>query len=167
MRVIRKAVFETNSSSAHTISFTSFDTNKLNLNIKDKILYIDLFDIDGTPVDFEMFKTSQEKLNYIASTVISHENGGCISKDKLNEILKSEIISEWIENLKEIFDIDDIKFEFKDNGCSNFDIDNDTIDIIRKDWLNIITNPTCIIIVRDNNIGIDYFSSEYIKIENN
>ena len=60
-----------------------------------------------------------------------------------------------------------IKFEFKDDGCSNFDIDNDTIDIIRKDWLNIITNPTCIIIVRDNNIGIDYFSSEYIKIENN
>ena len=44
MRVIRKAVFETNSSSAHTISFTSFDMNKLNLNIKDKTLYIDLFD---------------------------------------------------------------------------------------------------------------------------
>ena len=146
--------------------------NIININtilkeFKDKTLYIYLFDIDSTPVDFEMFKTSQEKLNYIASTVISHENGGCISKDKLNEILKSEIISEWIENLKEIFDINDIKFEFKDDGCSNFDIDNDTIDIIRKDWLNIITNPTCIIIVRDNNIGINYFSSEYIKIENN
>ena len=43
MRVIRKAVFETNSSSAHTISFTSFDMNKLNLNIKDKTLYIYIY----------------------------------------------------------------------------------------------------------------------------
>ena len=62
MKVIRKSVFETNSSSAHTLCLTTDCRTKLNLNIKDNVLTVEL---GGYGQQEGRLTTPQEKLNYI------------------------------------------------------------------------------------------------------
>lgn len=86
MKVIRKSVFETNSSSAHTLCLTTDYRTKLDLNIKDDVLTVELGEYGQQK---RRLTTPQEKLNYIFTLAFNrYSDNYCIEQDELDDVLK-------------------------------------------------------------------------------
>lgn len=79
MKQIRQSVFETNSSSAHTITVKGKDmTDKLRINGKDKKIHVEFGDFQGGSY---IYDTAYEKLSYLI-TMVFMTNRDCKNMDE-------------------------------------------------------------------------------------
>lgn len=136
MRIIRKSVFETNSSSSHSISVKRNKTGKYDYNLpKDKSNKIPL--VFGVPYDFgwgvTLYNDSYTKLNYlICMAVETHQ----MNMRDLNRPLLKE--PEEILNIKDVKKIAKV-IKDKINWFNGFAIGG-TVNGIKFTWDDIFFN---------------------------
>lgn len=127
---IRKGVFETNSSSVHTIAIAKEGLEKPSLRVKRKkidgtfhrFIYVPLGVFDK---HFELFTTQEEKLSYIVTLAYMLDGNQSIEnlKDKWNyEYLRDEILKYCNENGLNVED-----FYIDPKTCNEAYIDHQTL----------------------------------------
>lgn len=159
MKVIRKSVFETNSSSAHTLCLTTDYRTKLDLNIKDNVLTVELGEYGQQK---RRLTTPQEKLNYIFTLAHNqYSDNYCIEQDELDDVLKKlhentdyKLFVYW---LSDTLNIKTVEYKMSDS-CAYVDhqsCSEKAVKYYTTNWLNIISNPNVIIVIRSDCYELD------------
>lgn len=159
MKVIRKSVFETNSSSAHTLCLTTDYRTKLDLNIKDDVLTVELGEYGQQK---RRLTTPQEKLNYIFTLAFNqYSDNYCIEQDELDDVLKKlhentdyKLFVYW---LSDTLNIKTVEYKMSDS-CAYVDpqsCSEKAVKYYTTNWLNIISNPNVIIVIRSDCYELD------------
>lgn len=159
MKVTRKSVFETNSSSAHTLCLTTDCRSKLDLNIKDGVLTVELGEYGPQE---RRLTTPQEKLNYIFTLAFNwYSDKYVVEQDELDDVLKKlhentdyELFVFW---LSDTLNIKTVEYEMP-NSCAYVDNQSCYEEVVKyymTNWLNIISNPNVIIVIRSDCYELD------------
>ena len=159
MKVTRKSVFETNSSSAHTLCLTSDGRSKLNLDVKDDVLYIDLGEYGQQE---RRLTTPQEKLNYIFTLAFNWYNDEYFDDEKgldeaLQKIYKIPAYEMFVIWLLDTLNLKQVKYRLSE-GSTYVDHQSCYEEIVKyytENWLNIISNPNVIIVIRSDCYELD------------
>lgn len=159
MKVIRKSVFETNSSSAHTLCLTTDYRTKLDLNIKDDVLTVELGEYGQQK---RRLTTPQEKLNYIFTLAFNqYSDNYCIEQDELDDVLKKlhentdyKLFVYW---LSDTLNIKTVEYKMSDSCAyvDNQSCSEKAVKYYTTNWLNIISNPNVIIVIRSDCYELD------------
>lgn len=165
MKVTRKSVFETNSSSAHTLCLTSDGRSKLNLDVKDDVLYIDLGEYGQQE---RRLTTPQEKLNYIFTLAFYwYSDKYCIEQDELDDVLKklheNKDYESFVIWLSDTLNIKTVEYEMLDSYAyiDHQSCYEEVVKYYVTNWLNIISNPNVIIMIRSD---CDELDEDLIRI---
>ena len=165
MKVIRKSVFETNSSSAHTLCLTTDCRAKLDLNIKDDVLTVEL---GGYGQEQRRFTTPQEKLNYIFTLAFNWYNDEYFDDEKgldeaLQKIYKIPAYEMFVIWLLDTLNLKQVKYRLSE-GSTYVDHQSCYEEVVKyyvTNWLNIISNPNVIIMIRSD---CDELDEDLIRI---
>lgn len=160
MKVTRKSVFETNSSSAHTLCLTTDCKSKLDLDIKDDILYVDLGEYGQNE---RRLTTPQEKLNYIFTLAINWYSEKYFIDDEkdldeeLQKIYKNpdyELFVFWLLNT---LNLKQVKYRIPEGSVyvDHQSCYEEVVKYYTTNWLNIISNPNVIIVIRSDCYELD------------
>lgn len=107
MKTIRQGIFETNSSSTHTLVISN-----IGLNLQDSLL----FGFDDFGWSFEAYDTPSERANYLWTYLV---NNHCNYNSSTHEYDYTEVFK-WKDKLQEILNDKGIKCEFMDpNECDD------------------------------------------------
>ena len=155
MKVIRKSVFETNSSSAHTLCLTTDCRAKLDLNIKDDVLTVEL---GGYGQEQRRLTTPQEKLNYIFTLAFYwYSEKYFIDDDKdlddeLQKIYKIPEYELFVFWLVDTLNLKQVKYRLSEDGVyvDHQSCYEEVVKYYTTNWLNIISNPNVIIVIRSD-----------------
>lgn len=165
MKVTRKSVFETNSSSAHTLCLTTDCRSKLDLNIKDGVLTVELGEYGQQE---RRLTTPQEKLNYIFTLAVHwYSDKYCIEQDELDDVLKklheNKDYESFVIWLSDTLNIRTIEYEMLDDYAyvDHQSCYEEVVKYYTTNWLNIISNPNVIIVIRSD---CDELDNDLIRI---
>ena len=164
MLQIRKNVFETNSSSTHSLVISKNErAYNYSLPIEDGVLTIPFGEFGWGP---DILSTPIEKLSYLITDRIDLYDIPEEIKDDEDAIqeliMKSEPISEIIDVIKHCCpEVEEVRFELDDNFTPFGYVDHESLGTSRDDGLSIeeivFSNKVIIMIDNDNS----YYYKEY------
>lgn len=174
---IRNNVFETNSSSSHSLVYSKANPNRIEYKLEtdNGILTIHFRDygwsgpesLTGFGTD-DILASSNDKLDYVATTLCRHLNWGeehDTTHKEAEQMIAAGIVYEWIEDLlgkikEKCPEVKEIKFELNvdDYGDPFGSIDHQSQDLLDdEDLINVIFNKGCLIVIDNDNS--DYYDA--------
>ena len=187
MKKIRKGVFETNSSSSHSLVYSQKNPNRIEYKLKtdNGVLTIHFRDYGWYgPESFYGFGTddilasSNDKLDYVATRLCIHLNWGeehdTTYKDA-EQMLANGVVDEELEELldkiKELCpEIKEVRFELNADGYGDpfGSIDHQSQDLLdNENLISIIFNKGCIIVIdNDNSDYYQFFDPDLKPVRN-
>lgn len=143
MKLIRNGVFETNSSSAHSLAYKNEVLRDYNYKPKDDLCFaIKELHLTKKPKEYEMYSymplyfdeygwgfdvlsSPAEKLSYLMSSVYQYKTWGVIKED---QFFKQVI--QWLNELDIIVNLPE---EYGDSSEVNAEINHQSYDVVTKD----------------------------------
>ena len=180
---VRNNVFETNSSSSHSLVYSQKNPNRIEYKLQtdNGILTIHFRDygwcgpdsFDGFGTD-DILASSNYKLDYVMTRLCRHLNWGeehdptheeakiMISNGAIYEVDEAAELLEKIQKLCP--EIKEIRFELNEYGDPFGSIDHESRDLLDgENLINIIFNKGCLIVIDNDNSSHYEFFNEYLK----
>lgn len=143
MKLIRNRVFETNSSSAHSLAYKNTVLRDYNYKPKDDLCFaIKELHLTKKPKEYEMYSymplyfdeygwgfdvlsSPAEKLSYLMSSVYQYKTWGVIKEDPF-----FKQVIQWLNELEIIVNLPE---EYGDSSEVNAEINHQSYDVVTKD----------------------------------
>ena len=163
MKVIRDSIFETNSSSCHSIVYSEKYKNSDSKESIKYHIYNDVLTVTPPDIGYhwnpELLFTCYDKLCYLICFVAD----GIYSSDALNEELKNrdgkipniELLFTAVDLIKEKYNLDDVIIEYESNSIPSIDHQSAGSDSFFNDKIT------------ENNMSDYLFDSSYIVVVDN